>query len=223
MTKLFLSVCLIITSISGSANAKEAPFCSSQILAHPTKSGYTWTLASRLGELLGMAEDEYGERDKSWTILGIEFTDRNQPRNWHPFDYKNKKNIIIQLTKRAAHNEKEALFQLSHEVFHSLIPTGGNDATFFEEGLATYFSITATRKTGIDITPNYIASKKYRKAYNLVKAVYQAHPDAGKRITAFRKKGIHPSALNRKHLMTIFPKLSPSIAKQLARKFKTSR
>ena len=35
--------------------------------------GYTWTLASRLGEMLHMAEELFGPRDCSYTILGIEF------------------------------------------------------------------------------------------------------------------------------------------------------
>ncbi len=207
------------------ANAKKSTteplFCSNQIVAHKTKSGYTWTLASRLGELLGYAEKEYGERDKSWTVLGTEFTDREQPRNWHPFSHKGKKNIIIQLSKRAAHDQKEALFQLAHEVFHALVAPapGKKGATFFEEGLATYFSIQATRKTGIKIKPDYIASPKYRKAFNLIKEVYRVHPDAGKRITAFRKKGIHPSSLNEKHLMIVFPNIDKSLAKKLAQLF----
>ena len=36
-------------------------------------SGYTWTLASRLGEMLHKAEELFGERDCSYTILGMEF------------------------------------------------------------------------------------------------------------------------------------------------------
>ena len=40
----------------------------------PDGSGYTWTLASRLGEMLHMAEELFGPRDCSYTILGIEFT-----------------------------------------------------------------------------------------------------------------------------------------------------
>ena len=36
--------------------------------------GYTWTLASRLGEMLHMAENLFGERDYCYTILGIQFT-----------------------------------------------------------------------------------------------------------------------------------------------------
>ena len=34
--------------------------------------GYTWTLASRLGDMLHMAEELFGPRDPSYTVLGIE-------------------------------------------------------------------------------------------------------------------------------------------------------
>ncbi|MEE9303922.1 MAG: hypothetical protein V3U84_09055 [Thiotrichaceae bacterium] len=221
MVKFIYCCSFIFFSFSFSANAKKSEplFCSNQIVAHKTQNGYTWTLASRLGELMGYAEKEYGERNKTWTILGTEFTDREQPRNWNPFYYQGKKNIIIQLSKKAAHDEKEAMFQLAHETFHALVAPGKNDATFFEEGLATYFSIQATRRTGVKIKPSYIASSKYRKAFDLVKAVYKAHPDAGKRITSFRKKGIHPSSLNEKHLKIVFPNIEASVARQLAERF----
>ena len=35
--------------------------------------GYTWTLASRFGEMLHMAEELFGPRDSSYTIHAIEF------------------------------------------------------------------------------------------------------------------------------------------------------
>ena len=41
----------------------------------PAGNGYTWTLASRLGEMLKLAEERYGPRDAGYTILGVEFAD----------------------------------------------------------------------------------------------------------------------------------------------------
>ncbi len=205
------------------STSSKAGFCSNQVLARPIDHGFTWTLASRLGQLLTMAEEEYGERNKDWTILGTEFNNDKQPRNWHPTysnDSEKNKNIIIQLTPEAAQSKKEAVFQLSHEIFHALMPTGGKQkATFFEEGLATYFSIQATRKAGIDIETDYIGSGKYRRAYGLVLALYGVHPNASKTITAFRKIGVHPSSLSKNQLKLIFPKLDDTIAGELAKKF----
>ena len=216
--KRLLTLGLILISTINQSAAKENDFCSDQIQAHPIKHGYTWTLTSRLGELLGMAEKEFGERDKSWTILGTEFNDQNRPRNWHPFE-PTKKNIIIQLGKVAANNKKEMLFQLSHEVFHTLSPTGGKNANYFEEGLATYFSINATKKIGIDITPDYIGVGRYRKAYNLILDLYRIHPDASRRIIAFRKLGNTISELDEQQIRVIFPGVKKSLAAQLAKKF----
>ena len=213
-----ITLSLTLSSVFNLSHAKQDPFCSDKILAYPIKNGYTWTLASRLGELLGMAEKEYGERDKDWTILGVEFNNQNRPKNWHPFDPK-KKNIIIQLGKKAANNKKQMLFQLSHEVFHALSPTGGKDSNYLEEGLATYFSIKATEEIGVDITPDYIAMDRYRKAYDLVESVYKIHPNTGQRIADFRKHGNTISGINKKQIMIIFPNITEALASQLVRKF----
>lgn len=45
------------------------------LVAQPREdgTGCTWTLSSRLGQMLREAEEQFGERDKSYTILGIEF------------------------------------------------------------------------------------------------------------------------------------------------------
>ena len=37
------------------------------------EKGFLWTLTTRLGKLLFDAEQQFGPRDPSWTILGIEF------------------------------------------------------------------------------------------------------------------------------------------------------
>jgi len=229
MIYYILPICLLFLTLSAPIDAKDArgevnnttraQVCSNQVLARPIDHGYTWTLTSRLGQLLNMAEEEYGERDKSWTLLGIEFTDAEQPRNWFPTYSNSNKNIIIQLTKKAALNKKEATFELSHEVFHLLMPTGKSNATYLEEGLATYFSIKATQKIGIDIEPSYIASPKYRKAFELAQTLYKAHPNAGEIITGFRKINIHPSSLNEKQLSIIFPKIDKATVIELAKRF----
>ena len=214
--KPLLTLCILLLNIFNQCNAKQELFCSDQILAHPIKNGYTSTVTSRLGELLGMAEKEYGERNKDWTILGVEFNKEDGPQNWHPFGSE-KKYIIIQLGTGTANNEKKLLYQLAHEVFHVLSPIGSRGSTNFEEGLATYFSIKATRR--LDITPDYISSARYRKAYRLVAQVYKIYPDTGKIIAAFRKSGKNISQLNEKAIAAIFPKIKKTLAVELAKKF----
>ena len=102
----------------------------------PDDSGYTWTLASRLGDMLHLAEELFGPRDCSYTILGIEFVSDN-PRIWYPA---NRRDIIIQLDSEAATNMLQACYQLAHETIHLLAPTGGPNANNFEEGVACYFA-----------------------------------------------------------------------------------
>lgn len=210
-----LFVCLILYI---PAYAKEAAFCSNQILAQPITNGYTWTLASRLGELLLLAEKDYGPRDKNWTILGVEFTKTKQPKIWYPFGM-DKRNIIIQITEGAANNKKEMLFQLAHEVFHTLTPAGLEKTNVLEEGLATHFSIRALRELGIDTRPDYIATRKYRKAYNLIEELYKAQPDANQRIKEFRQTGEIFPQLTSERMLEFFPNIDKSLAIELSKRF----
>ena len=108
------------------------------IVAEPlhTGTGYTWTLASRLGNMLHMAEELFGPRDYSYTLLGIEFGPDN-PRIWYPG---NRRHIIIQLSLLAAINMSQACYQMAHETIHLLAPSGGRNANNFEEGVACYFA-----------------------------------------------------------------------------------
>lgn len=101
-----------------------------------TNDGYTWTLASRLGAMLREVESLYGERDKSWTFVGVEF-ERNGPQIWFP---ENCGNIAIQLNTNALNDEVLAHYQLAHEVVHLLAPDGKARAPNIEEGLATVYS-----------------------------------------------------------------------------------
>ena len=103
---------------------------------NPSGSGYTWTLASRLGDMLHMAEELFGPRDYSYTILGIEFGPDN-PRIWYP---ENRQHIIIQLSLKATTDMSEACYQMAHETVHLLAPTGCRNANNFEEGVACYFA-----------------------------------------------------------------------------------
>ena len=98
--------------------------------------GYTWTLASRLSDMLHMAEKLFGPRDPSYTLLGIEFVSDN-PRIWYPGD---RQHIVIQLDPSAATNMSKACYQMAHETVHLLAPTGGKNANYFEEGVACYFA-----------------------------------------------------------------------------------
>lgn len=102
----------------------------------PTNNGYSWTLASLLGDMLHRAEQIFGPRDSSYTILGVEFC-AGTPQLWYPG---NRRHIAIQLTMECLTDQVRACYQLAHESVHLLAPTGGRNANVLEEGLATYFS-----------------------------------------------------------------------------------
>jgi hypothetical protein len=63
----------------------------------PPESGctFTWTLASRFGEMLREIEKLYGIRDRSFTILGVELGE-GLPQIWFPG---NCNHIAIQLSR----------------------------------------------------------------------------------------------------------------------------
>ena len=135
---------------------KEAfGFCADRL---PTGDGYTYTLTSLLGVFLREAEARYGPRDRAWTPIGIEFHG-DIPHLWYPG---NCGNVSIMLTDAARLDERQAVFQLAHEVIHLLAPTGAKDAMLFEEGLATAFSHEMSPRYGgysISVQPSYLAAE----------------------------------------------------------------
>jgi hypothetical protein len=219
---------LLIASLAiSNGYAKDAnAFSSTQILAHDIKGGHSWTLTTRLGYFLQKAEKEFGLRDKSWTILGVEFALNGPPNIWYPFSSRKNVNgkpskfVAVQLTKSSANDKKKALFQLAHETIHLLSPNGPkHKSRVLEEGLATYFSIHALADTGVEINAQYIASKTYTQAYTLVSQLYTLHPDAGARFKALRAKGHTFSDINKQQLMQSFPKLDDKLASLLTQRF----
>ena len=108
------------------------------LVAEPLPDGtVSWTLASRLGDMLDMAEYLFGPRDCSYTLLGIEF-ESTGPRIWYPG--RHRKHIIIQLSLRAAANMSQACYEMAQETIHLLAPSVGRSANNFEEGVSCYFA-----------------------------------------------------------------------------------
>ncbi|VVM48107.1 hypothetical protein PS662_00643 [Pseudomonas fluorescens] len=99
-------------------------------------TGNSWTLATRLGDMIYKAEQMYGQRDQSWTVLGVEFGG-DIPRIWFP---QPGKSIVIKLATNALDDSIIACYQLAHECIHLLAPCGSALVPVIEEGLATVFS-----------------------------------------------------------------------------------
>lgn len=113
-------------------------------VAQRTDGGWTYTLTSILGSLLAEAENRYGERDRAYTILGVEFGGEI-PNTWYPGD---RKQVSVKLSLEARDRPHQAVFQLAHEVIHLLSPTGKTGTNVFEEGLATLFADEMAPKWG---------------------------------------------------------------------------
>lgn len=142
------------------------------LFTHEIPKGFTWTLASRLGDMLTLAEKLFGPRNKEFTILGFEFSSTG-PMIWYP---KSSTNIVIQLSREAFHSEELALYQLAHETIHLLSPSGTSKANVLEEGLAVYFSWYYIEKVFNTKGESLTRSSEYNLAGLLVKKLLLKYP-----------------------------------------------
>ena len=144
----------------------------------PIPTGYSWTITSKLGHILRTAEEKYGERDKSYTILGVEFTNQENPQIWYPGDCKH---VAIQITMNCINDMNRAVFQVAHEAIHCLCPTGVKNANVLEEGLANLYSIEYCKENGHG--NDWKASEQeYTDASELVKQLLQIDGDIIKKL-----------------------------------------
>lgn len=144
------------------------------MICQEIQGGFSWTLTSKLGDILTQAEQAFGKRDMTWTILGVEFYHLPNPQVWYPG---NRNHISIQLTINCLTNFNEGVYQLAHEVVHCLSPTGGRfPATVLEEGIATFFAVDyATRNGHGDYS--HIADPRYLNAFNLYQQLTTISPN----------------------------------------------
>lgn len=142
----------------------------------PIPGGYSWTIASRAGHILRTAENKYGKRDISYTLLGIELTSEDNPQIWFPG---NCGNIIIQITENCIYDMNRAIFQVAHEIIHCLCPKKLGSSTYLEEGLATYFSMEYLKENGLQML---YPSEKYQLASTLTEQLLSYDIDIIKNI-----------------------------------------
>lgn len=179
----------------------------------PDGSGYTYTYASRLGDILALAEEKYGERDRSYTLLGFEFID-GIPQIWYPRP--ERKNIIIQLTQACLTETMRGYYQLAHECVHLLSPTGGRRANILEEGLATYFSAWYMRDhlkmTGWDDS----GIPSYRVAQGFTEMLLDLDPNV---IKVLRAEQPIISEITADLIVKHYPTFPESVAQKLCQPF----
>lgn len=177
----------------------------------PIPNGHSWTIVSKLGRILKAAEERYGERDKLFTILGIEINQLEHPQIWFSGETNN---IIIQLTADCLYDMNRAVYQLAHEVIHCLNPVLGENTNYLEEGLATHFAVEYTKLNGYG---NWIVSSPdYVKALNLIEQIFQIEPQIISKIKSMKENLFF---VEKKDLLSINENIPDFLAEELVRKF----
>lgn len=184
---------------------------SSIFISHKIPDGHSWTITSKLGHIIRTAEEKYGPRDYSYTILGIEFNQDGHPRIWYPG---NCKHIIIQISMNCTEDMNRAVFQVAHEAIHCLCPTGIKSANVLEEGLANLFSIEYTLTNGNGVWSSN--DQKYTDASELVKQLLSFDNEIIKKLRL-----VQPtiSLINKELILEINPNVPADLAEKLTTKF----
>jgi hypothetical protein len=175
-------------------------------------NGRSWSIISKMADMLVKAEFKYGEKDKTYTVFGIELTDEEKPSIWYPST--GVKHIIIQITQNCLNDMNQAVFQVSHEIIHCLSSQKENKANVLEEGLATHFSIEYCRDSKHTVYP--IKDKRYKKAQELVEQLLSIDTDIIKKV-----REIEPiiSKISKDLLLKINPKITSKLAEILTMSF----
>ncbi len=108
-----------------------------QVLQHKSKgNAYKSKLVNRLIDMLHRAKKSFGKRDCCYIILDVVFGEKNPGIQYT----EDRRHIIIRLSTLAATNIRWAYWNMAHETVHLLAPTGCNNPTNLEEGVACYFA-----------------------------------------------------------------------------------
>ncbi|MEM6616619.1 MAG: hypothetical protein AAF619_08825 [Pseudomonadota bacterium] len=221
MRKTFL-LSLVIAAVLVLPPAKADDLATAEPCSTDQSCTYSWSLASRLGQALVFTEARYGIRDRTWTLLGVEFVEPGGPSVWFPNYGAGGRNVIVQLTPETRVDEKRALFQIGHEVVHVLEPGGPpGEATVFEEGLATLNSLDFVTAQGIAIDESYIADRRYLAAFQAVNRIVEAEGRSAleRSVRALRDQTGDLSPLTPEDLTRVFQSVSPEDAITLAAPF----
>lgn len=183
----------------------------SMFVAQPIPGGYTWTLASRLGQMVRIAQDLYGSRDQSYTLIGVEFSE-DGPQLWYP---ENIRNVVIQLSIACLTEPYRAMYQLAHECVHLLSPSGGRNATVLEEGLATHFQEMYVREVSGQAGWHSVMPS-YKAARDTVERLLGLDREAVKRL---RERQPFMPRIGADLILAMYPDIEEEEAFQLASRF----
>lgn len=189
------------------------------IIVHPQlmfaslqPEGTQLTLASRLGEMLRMAEYLYGKRDRSYTFLGFEFI----PANTRLVHNEERKELIIQLNTLYLNDPILVYCSLAHECIHLLspLPNPKAETTVLEEGLATFFA--AAYMLFVHNQRITISDAPYLRARLLVGKLLDIDRFAIKKL---RQKQPTLSLISKNLILRKYPGLPEEVATHLTQEF----
>ncbi len=174
-------------------------------------------LTHKFMEMINEAEYLFGEREKQWYFVGIEFKEDGPYIMYYP----NHK-ISIVLSNGCSHNFvafPQLYYQLSHETCHLLYPTGKADANVLNEGISTYFSKIFLEKEfpNSKYAIEEIQKSSYFEAYSLVEKLINYDSDAIKKI---RKISPNISEVSKDQLLSLELGLEIHEIEKLIEKFK---
>jgi hypothetical protein len=178
-------------------------------------NGWTYTLITRLGEMLREIEGRYGTRDRDWTLLGIEFGG-SRPCLWYPGDCGY---VSIKLSDNARTDPQRAFFQLAHETVHLLSPTGKRNALVIEEGLATIYAREMCQRLGVNLVEDgaeYVEGAEYVYAKLITQEFLNLHPDGIRQLRTHKRSFCDFSAIL---IHDTFPDVSEKLAADLCEPF----
>lgn len=182
------------------------------LIAQPLRVGFTWTLVSRLGEMLKEIEGLLGQRDQSFTILGIEFQAEG-PQLWFPLAHEGRRDVVIQLSTASLTNSAQGLCELAHEAVHLLNPREDGISTL-EEGLAVWFQHRYTA-THFQLKADR-RSETHERACHLIEQLISHGTD---RLSRLRLHGESLSEVTAARIHGIWPEFPLELAEALARPF----
>ena len=164
-------------------------------------------------DMLNQAEQLFGQRDLSWTFIGIEFKDDAPYIMYYPDN-----RISICLSPSVINFQPQAYYQLSHEVCHFLWPTGKNNANLLEEGVSTFFSYHY--ENNWDPKLNYalpnIEKSKYVEPFNLFKELFKQDQEIIKKLRVIQP---HISLLTKEDFASAGIAVSEELVDKLLEKF----
>jgi len=168
-------------------------------------------MASRLGEMLLIAENLFGHRDRQYTFLGIEFT--NDAPHIH---FEANKSMIMQLHFGALLEPMETYAEMAHECIHLLSPCPQKPVTILEEGMAEVFAYIYMRDTmNYELKPKPRGTA-YHEAAELVAMLMSINPHGIKQL---REEQPTISLISKSLIWKHYPMLDEGVAARLARTF----